>query len=47
VLLYYWLATNHAASTPAERLAGTVIGIALTFVGVAVIRIWSTRRERS
>jgi hypothetical protein len=46
VLLYYWLATDHAASSPAIRLAGTAIGIALAFGGMAVLALWARRRQR-
>ena len=46
VLLYYWLATDHAASEPAIRLAGTVIGIALAFIGMAVVGVVGRARHR-
>jgi uncharacterized membrane protein YccC len=45
VLLYYWLATDHAASTPGIRLAGTVIGIALAFVGMAALGVVGRARH--
>ena len=46
VLLYYWLATDHAASTPGTRIAGTVVGIALAFVGTAVVGVVARARHR-
>jgi len=40
VLLYYWLALDHGGSGPAQRLAATIIGIALAlFGGMALVAL--------
>jgi uncharacterized membrane protein YccC len=44
VLLYYWFAADHNVSEATQRLAATVIGIALAFAGMGVL---SVRERRS
>ena len=39
VLLYYWLAVDHEASGPAQRLTATIIGIALALGGMALVAL--------
>jgi len=47
VLLYYWLATDHEVSGPSQRLAATIIGIALALGGMALLALRTSRRRRA
>jgi uncharacterized membrane protein YccC len=44
VLLYYWLAADHTVSEATQRLAATVIGIALAFAGTGLISLRARHR---
>jgi Fusaric acid resistance protein-like len=46
VMLYYWLAVDHAVSGPALRLTATIIGIALALAGMALVRSWGAGQRR-
>ncbi|NLT05868.1 MAG: FUSC family protein [Solirubrobacterales bacterium] len=45
VLLYYWLATDHAVSTAGTRVLATVIGIGLAVGGMSLVALRGSRQR--